>query len=84
MRSPVVSESLWGNTEEVAQGLAAGLDATMTVDVRKVGPLPQCRPTRWTCWSSAVPHIRSRCRAVSHLVRSCRAWCEQRRGWVRD
>ncbi len=33
MRAIVVYESLWGNTEQVAQAIAQGLDGTFTVEV---------------------------------------------------
>lgn len=40
MRSLVVYESLWGNTEQVARAVAAGLSDSMTVDVVQVGAAP--------------------------------------------
>lgn len=40
MRALIVYESLWGNTEQVARGVAAGLQDVMTVDVVEVGAAP--------------------------------------------
>lgn len=40
MRSLVVYESLWGNTEQAAHAIAAGLGDAMTVDVVEVGAAP--------------------------------------------
>lgn len=40
MRSLVIYESLWGNTEQVARAVAAGLDGAMTVEIRQVGAAP--------------------------------------------
>lgn len=40
MRSLVVYESLWGNTEQVANAVAAGLGDATTVDVVDVGSAP--------------------------------------------
>ena len=40
MRSLVVYESLWGNTEQVAHAIAAGLVEAMRVDVVEVGTAP--------------------------------------------
>lgn len=40
MRVLVVYESLWGNTEQVARAVAAGLDDAITVDVVEVGTAP--------------------------------------------
>ena len=57
----VVVESMFGNTEQVARAVAAGLadggvDASVVdVEARRSTSLP-----RWTSWSSAVPRTRSR------------------------
>lgn len=40
MRSLVVYESVWGNTEQVARAVAAGLGVVMTVEVVDVGIAP--------------------------------------------
>ena len=40
MRSLVVYESLWGNTEQVARAVAAGMGDAMTVDVVEVSTAP--------------------------------------------
>lgn len=40
MRFLVVYESLWGNTEQVARAVAAGLGDAITVDVVEVGTAP--------------------------------------------
>lgn len=41
MKAVVVYESMWGNTEQVARAIAAGLVDTMAVDVVDVSDAPQ-------------------------------------------
>lgn len=41
MRAIVVYESLWGNTEQVAQAIARGLKATMTVELVNAEDAPE-------------------------------------------
>jgi flavodoxin len=40
MKALVVYESMWGNTEEVARAVAAGLGETLDVEVAEVGRAP--------------------------------------------
>lgn len=44
MRALVVYESLFGNTEAVAQAVAGGIQESMTVDVVEVGAAPDAVP----------------------------------------
>ncbi|MEO5744168.1 MAG: flavodoxin domain-containing protein [Terracoccus sp.] len=44
MRSLVIYESLWGNTEQVAHAIAAGLGETFTVEVVEVSAAPAAPP----------------------------------------
>jgi len=57
----VVVESMFGNTEQVARAVAAGLaDGGVDASVVDVGAAPVDLLRRWTSWSSAVPRTRSR------------------------
>ncbi len=62
MKALVIYDSVFGNTEKVAQAIAAGLDSPAL----PVGQATGNRSAGWNCWLSARP------RAVFDLLRRSR------------
>ena len=59
MRARVVYESMFGNTQAIAQAVADGLAETMSVDLEEVGSAATDVAAELACWWSAGPRMRS-------------------------
>jgi menaquinone-dependent protoporphyrinogen IX oxidase len=60
MRALIIYESMFGNTQQVADAVGEGLARILPADIVEVGQAPQPRcPWTCRCSSSAVPHTPS-------------------------